>query len=231
MKERLREFLEYLRLNRNASPHTVSAYDSDVSQFLVFLAAHKGTRRADLAPADLDLGTIRAFMAEQHRLGQSRATVARKLSALRAFGRHLRREGWIEADPAALTVAPRREQKIPAHLSVDEMSRLLEMPDTTAPLGRRDRAMLELFYASGLRLSELVGLDVDDVNLSARMVRAMGKGSKERLVPFNGAAAAVGLKGTIRSLRPLPRTRTTRPERLTSSRSRPTSSLRRRPEA
>jgi integrase/recombinase XerC len=189
MKDRLREFLDYLRLNRNASPHTVAAYDSDLSLFLVFLAEHKGTRRADLEPADLDLGAIRAFMADLHRIGQSRATVARKLSALRAFGRYLRREGWIDADPAALTVSPRREQKVPAHLSVDEMSRLLDMPDTSVPLGRRDRAMLELFYASGLRLSELVGLDVDDVNLSARMVRVMGKGSKERLVPFNGASA------------------------------------------
>ena len=93
----------------------------------------------------------------------------------------------IESDPAALAVSPKREQKIPAHLSVDEMSRLLEMPDVGEPLGRRDRAILELFYASGLRLSELVGLDLEDVNLSARMVRVMGKGAKERLVPFNRA--------------------------------------------
>jgi integrase/recombinase XerC len=112
--------------------------------------------------------------------------VARKLSALRAFGRYLRREGWIETDPAALAVGPKREQKIPAHLSIDEMSRLLEMPDVSTALGRRDRAILELFYASGLRLSELVGLDLEEVNLRARMVRVMGKGAKERLVPFNG---------------------------------------------
>jgi integrase/recombinase XerC len=120
--------------------------------------------------------------------------VARKLSALRTFGRFLKREGWIEADPAALAVSPKREIKVPAHLSVAEMSQLLEMPDASQPLGRRDRAILELFYASGLRLSELVGLDVEDVNLSARMVRVMGKGAKERLVPFNqstrGALAA-----------------------------------------
>src|SRR4029079_41900 len=91
---------------------------------------------------------------------------------------------------AALAVSPKREHKIPSHLSVDEMSKLLEMPDDSEPLGRRDRAILELFYASGLRLSELVGLDVDDVNLSARMVRVMGKGSKERIVPFNQATAS-----------------------------------------
>ncbi len=124
-------------------------------------------------------------MADLYRQGHARTSVSRKLSALRAFSRYLRREGWIENDPAALAVGPKREQKIPAHLSVDEMSRLLEMPDVSTALGRRDRAILELFYASGLRLSELVSLDLEEVNLRARMVRVMGKGAKERLVPFN----------------------------------------------
>jgi len=185
MKEQVRDFLEFLRLNRNASPHTVAAYDSDLSQFLAFTAGHLQKPRASLEPSDIDLGAIRGFVAELHRLQQTRSSVARKLSALRSFGRFLRREGWIDTDPASLAVAPKREVKVPAHLTVDEMSRLLEMPDAAQPLGRRDRAILELFYASGLRLSELVGLDVEDVNLSARMVRVMGKGAKERLVPFN----------------------------------------------
>jgi integrase/recombinase XerC len=127
-------------------------------------------------------------MADLYRQGQARASVARKISALRTFGRYLRREGWIEGDPAGLAATPKREQRVPAHLSMDEMAKLLEVPDTSDPLGRRDRAILELFYASGLRLSELVGLDLDDVNLSARMVRVMGKGAKERLVPFNETA-------------------------------------------
>ena len=185
MKSQLREFVQYLELNRNASAHTVSAYESDVSQFLAFAAEQLNKSVATLEPGDLELGTVRGYMADLHRQGQSRASVARKLSALRAFGRYLRREGWIESDPAALAVAPKREQKVPAHLSIDEMSRLLEMPDASTPLGTRDRAILELFYASGLRLSELVGLDVEDVNLSARMVRVLGKGGKERLIPFN----------------------------------------------
>jgi integrase/recombinase XerC len=183
----LRAFLEYLRLNRNASAHTSAAYESDVTQFLTFVAQYRGITLAALEPTHVELGTIRAFMADLYRQGHARTSVARKLSALRAFGRYLRREGWIESDPAALAVGPKREQKIPAHLSVDEMSRLLEMPDVSTALGRRDRAVLELFYASGLRLSELVGLDLDEVNLRARMVRVMGKGAKERLVPFNTA--------------------------------------------
>ena len=190
MKEQLRPFLDYLRLNRNASAHTVAAYESDVSQFLGFAVDHLRINARELQPEHLQLGTIRAFMADLYRQGQARASVARKISALRAFGRYLRREGWIEGDPAGLAISPRREQRVPAHLSVDEMEKLLEMPDTAEPLGRRDRAILELFYASGLRLSELVGLDLEDVNLSARMVRVMGKGAKERLVPFNESAKA-----------------------------------------
>jgi integrase/recombinase XerC len=185
LKDHLHEFLEYLRLNRNASDHTVEAYDSDISQLLAFAAAQLKKPRAAIEPDDVDLGMIRQFMGELYRQGQSRASVARKLSAFRTFVKFLRREGWIESNPAALAVSPRREIKVPAHLSVDEMSRLLEIPDTSEPLGRRDRAILEFFYASGLRLSELVGLDLEDVNLSGRIVRVLGKGAKERLIPFN----------------------------------------------
>ena len=188
MQDRLRDFLDHLRLNRNTSAHTSAAYQSDLSQLLAFAARHLEKTRAPLRPADLDLSVIRAYMAELHRLGQSRASVARKLSALRTFVRFLRREGWIETDPTVLALSPKRERRVPAHLSVDEMSRLLEAPDTSSPLGRRDHAILELIYASGLRLSELVGLDVEDVNLHARIVRVTGKGDKERLVPFNTSA-------------------------------------------
>lgn len=185
MTTQLHAFLEYLRLNRNASAHTVAAYESDLTQFLAFAAQHLGTTVDTLEPSQIQLTTIRAFMADLYRQGHARSSVARKLSAMRAFGRFLRREGWIEVNPAALAVAPKREQRVPAHLSMDEMTRLLEMPDGADPLGRRDRAILELFYASGLRLSELVGLDLENINLRGRMVRVLGKGGKERLVPFN----------------------------------------------
>jgi integrase/recombinase XerC len=186
--EQLRGFLDYIRLNRNASAHTVAAYESDLTQFVGFAGEFTRKREA-LRPIHLDLEVIRAFLGELHRERQSRATVARKVSAVRAFFRYLRREGFVESDPAALIVAPKREQKVPAHLSVDEMSHLLDTPGACSPLGRRDRAILELFYASGIRLSELVGLDLEDLDLSGRMVRVMGKGRKERIVPFNQKAA------------------------------------------
>ena len=185
MRGHLKAFLDHLALNRNASPHTVRAYDSDLSQFLEGLAGLRGRRVSGLVPADIDAAGIRAFLSELHRRGNARASAARKLTAIRTFCRYLRREGLLESDPSALVGAPKREQKLPAHLDVGEMERLLGMPDASTPLGRRDRAILELFYASGLRLSELVGLDLEDMNLSARVVRVLGKGRKERIVPFN----------------------------------------------
>ena len=190
MKEQIEAFLEHLRLNENASLHTVRAYESDLAQFVTFVAEASGRRRAELLPADFDHQQIRAFLGDLHKRGNTRSSAARKLAAIRALGRYLRREGIVEGDPAALVGTPRREHRLPAHLGEAEMSQLLEMPDAAQPLGRRDRAILELFYASGLRLSELVGLDVDDVNLSGRVVRVLGKGRKERIVPFNRTTEA-----------------------------------------
>jgi integrase/recombinase XerC len=197
LKEQLRAFLAHLRLNRNASEHTVRAYDSDLTQFLVHLAVSSGRKRVDLQPADLTYQTVRGFLAALHERGNSRASAARKVSAVRTFARYLRREGILTHDPGTLVPTPKREIKIPHHLALTEMEQLLATPDDATPLGRRDRAILELFYASGLRLSELVGLDLEDINLGSRMVRVLGKGRKERIVPFNSTAAAA-LKAYLR---------------------------------
>src|SRR4029079_11747340 len=190
MKDQLHAFLDHLRLNENASAHTVRAYEGDLSQFVAFVAAHLDRRRSELLATDFNHLHIRAFLGDLHKRGNSRSSAARKFAAIRTFGRYLRREGAIEGDPAALVGTPKREQRLPAHLAEAEMSRLLDMPDAATPLGRRDRAIMELFYASGLRLSELVGLGLEDVNLSSRVVRVLGKGGKERIVPFNRSTEA-----------------------------------------
>ena len=184
-----RAFLEFLRLNRNASPHTLQAYDSDITQFLDYLRNARARRSDELTMVDFTLDAVKGFLAQLHRAGLSKRSAARKLAALRTFSRYLRREGLLDADPVALLGTPKIEQRLPAYLDIPEMDLLLQMPDTSTPSGRRDRAILELFYASGLRLSELVGLNIEDLSLSNRMVRVLGKGRKERLVPFNISAA------------------------------------------
>lgn len=187
MREHLQPFLYFLRLNRNLSRHTVRAYGSDLSQFLAFAQELLG--REPLVE-DFDHRLVRGYLASIYERRQASSSSARKLAAVRTFARYLRREELLEGNPGTLVPAPKVERRMPAHMAVDEVGALLAAPDVATPLGLRDRAILELFYASGLRLSELVGLDVENVNLSSRMVRVLGKGGKERIVPFNPAAAA-----------------------------------------
>ena len=179
----LKAFLEFLALNRNASAHTVRAYESDLSQFLDHVRPPRGRKRATSQPGSRPADAAR-FLAELH------APAVARVGGAQAGGgpdlrRYLRREGASTAIRRRWSRPPKREQPMPAHLSENEMTRCSRRRTGRSPLGRRDRAILELFYASGLRLSELVGLDLDDVNLSARMVRVLGKGGKERIVPFN----------------------------------------------
>lgn len=189
MKTHLRRFLEFLRFNRNLSARTVRAYESDLTQYLRFLEGRFGRPADRIDPAEIDYAAVRAFMRDQYDRGQARSSAARRLAAIRSFGRYLRREEVVERDPGALMATPKQDRKLPARLDEGEMTRVLETPDCTTRLGRRDRAILELFYASGLRLGELVGLGLEDVDLSSRLVRVLGKGGKERIVPFNRATA------------------------------------------
>ncbi len=145
----VKPFLAYLRLNRNASVHTVRAYDSDLSQFLDDVSAAAGMKRSALGFDALTRDAIRGFLAGLHAGGRSRATAARKLAAVRTFLRYLRREGLIEEDAGALVSTPKREVRMPAHLSEGEMVALIDAASSATPLGRRDRAMLELCTRQG----------------------------------------------------------------------------------
>jgi len=189
LKDSVREFLQFLKLNRNASPHTVRAYDTDLTQCVGYLATRVKVKPSQVAIAAFDTDGIRGFLESLHDRGNSRASSARRLAALRTFARYLVREGHLGDDPTQLVGSPRKEQTLPQHLDLAQVDRVIASPDLAQVPGRRDRAILELFYASGLRLSELVGLDIEDVNLSGRVVRVRGKGGKERLVPFNHSTA------------------------------------------
>lgn len=181
----IQAFLEDLRHRRGLSEHTTTSYGSDLVQFTVFLEESLGIRRLD----EVDPLAIRAFLAELHRRQVSRASIARKLASIRTFFRYLAREGTIQQNPARLVSTPRLDKKIPARLEQTEVERLLDRPDATSPLGRRDRAILELLYATGLRVGELVALDLSQVDRGNRLVRVRGKGGKERIVPFGEIAS------------------------------------------
>lgn len=201
----IRRFLEFLRYNRNVSPHTLRAYETDVRQFAAFVAASRKVPVRQLVVADVTTDAVRGYLGALRERGVSRSSGARRLAGLRTFARYLVHEGALAEDPTALVGAPRKEQRLPAHLPADDMNRLLDAPDVTTVAGRRDQAILELFYASGLRLSELVALDLDDVNLSGRMARVSGKGGKERLVPFN-QTASMAIRRMLQDARPAGRT-------------------------
>jgi integrase/recombinase XerC len=189
LQESVKAFLAFLQFNRNLSPHTLRAYRTDLEQWVTFLAERAGCRPSQLATAQFDTDGVRGFLGSLHDRGNSRASTSRRLAAIRSFARYLVREDVLPDDPTALVGAPRKERTLPAHLAAPDIDRLLEAPDLSSVAGRRDVAILELFYASGLRLSELVELDLQDVNVPGRIVRVRGKGGKERLVPFNQATA------------------------------------------
>jgi len=180
VKRALDAFLAHLRGEKDASPHTVRAYGRDLLQFAAHLEEQMG-RPPRLG--DADVLAIRGFLAFLHEKGCGRATVARKLASLRTFFRYLNREGLLKANPARLLVSPRQQRRIPAHISEADAAALLDVPGDGLP-ALRARAILELLYATGMRCSELVGLDVSEVDLDARMARVLGKGRKERIVPF-----------------------------------------------
>jgi integrase/recombinase XerC len=185
MQKELDRFLTHLRLVRNYSPQTVRAYASDCSQLLEFLAAGRP------GPVDLrrvDPLTIRAFLARLHEKQEKRSTMARKVSALRTFFGWLHREKLLPGNPAKDVATPRQERRMPRLLDAQDVVKLIESVDDATPLGARDRLILELLYATGMRVSELVGLTIHDVRADEDEIRVMGKGSKERWVYFGAPA-------------------------------------------
>jgi len=177
-------FLAHLESERNVSPHTRRAYGHDLAQFADHLAAELGH---EARPEQVDHLLVRGYLAHLHRQGLRKVSAARKLAALKTFFRYLCREGILERNPARALLTPRLERRIPAHLEEQEVSHLLEIPGEQ-DADQRARALLELLYATGLRCAEIVSLDLDALDLEARVLRVVGKGGKERLVPFGRRA-------------------------------------------
>lgn len=174
-------FLKYLRFERNYSPHTVAAYGKDISEFEEYFAGID--EGLDFCAADADV--VRGWMLSLMEQRYTATSVNRKLSSLRTFYRYLLREGKVKADPCARVNGPKKKKPLPVFVREEDMNRLLDETDFASSYeGVRDRMILELFYATGIRLSELIGLETTDVDLSAKTIKVTGKRNKQRIVPF-----------------------------------------------
>jgi integrase/recombinase XerC len=179
MKEHIDKFLRYLEVQKDASPHTLRAYRKDLEEFSVFVG--KG-------PEAVEMMDVRGFVAQQIKEGRNRTTAGRRLAAIRSFLRYLLREGYLRANPARLVSTPKTQKLLPKFLTVDDVFSLIEKPEGIGFVMARDRAILELLYSSGLRVSEVSGLNAEDVNTREGLVKVRGKGKKERILPVGSKA-------------------------------------------
>ncbi len=188
MEGLLKKYVKHLELERSISPLTVRNYTSDIQGFLDFLG-NNGVDSLD----KVSRSTLRLYLGWLHEQRIARASISRKLSAIRSFYRYLARENLVDAEPLSTLSSPKLEKRLPTFLTHEEMALLIEAPDASTPQGLRDRAILELLYAAGLRVSEIVALNVKHINLGSRQIRVWGKGSKERM-GLMGRPAAKALR-------------------------------------
>src|SRR5687768_4552599 len=189
MQEYIDRFSDYLKYQRNASEHTLRNYISDLDQFYDYLCPRNSNgARGDLNISQIDHITIREYMATLYQAKRKKTSISRKLATLRTFFRFLCREQVLEMNPARLVSSPRLEKRLPKVISIDEVIQFIETPDSETGLGKRDRAILELLYATGCRVSEVAGMNLEDIDFKHETIRVRGKGRKERFVPFGSKA-------------------------------------------
>ncbi|MBC20297.1 MAG: tyrosine recombinase XerC [Planctomycetaceae bacterium] len=201
MRTAIERFIDYLRVERNASPLTLKSYEEDLIALVLYLEEVEDRRVKINEVSTLDL---RRFVARLQEEGYAKSTISRKLACLRSFFRFAVRESWIESNVAKPLRNPRIGRKLPHFLSADEIAKLLESPSASSASGLRDRAILETMYSSGLRVSELVALEIQDIDFSSGLIRVRGKGRKERLTPL-GSFAQRALKNWLTKRKPDPK--------------------------
>jgi tyrosine recombinase XerC len=184
----VQKYLAYLEIEKNYSPHTLLNYRLDLEEFLRFIG--------DVKPEGVDYSALRRFLAQMRQGNLKPRTVARKLSSLRSFFKYLQREKIIKTNPATLIITPKLDKPLPHFLSEADATKIIEAPKSDKISDRRDRAIFEVLYSTGMRVSEMVGMDVDDVDFISNIVRVMGKGRKERIIPI-GDTALEALKAYI----------------------------------
>ncbi|MFO7798939.1 tyrosine recombinase XerC [Rhodohalobacter sp.] len=188
MKEWIDKYIKYLKIEKNSSPHTLISYRTDLEQFLAFCSAHFELKEAEVKINIIDRLTIRLWLGVLSEDGLARSTIARKVASIRSFFKYGFVRGAVEKNPAHLLIVPKKEKKLPNTIQVEEINRLMEIVETGTPSGNQDKAILELFYATGMRLSELTNLNVNQLDLNDKQVSVIGKGNKQRIIPLGEKA-------------------------------------------
>lgn len=188
MQTLIQKYLRYLEIERNSSSHTLVSYKKDLSQFLNYCSETFGCEPGDVSMEPIERLTIRLWLGELSESGYARSSIARKVASIRSFFKYCFKRGHIGKNPAHLLIVPKKEQRLPKTVQSEEIRQMMELVDGDTPGDIQDRAMLELFYSTGIRLSELVQLNLSDINLKLKQVLIQGKGNKQRIAPIGGPA-------------------------------------------
>ncbi len=197
MKKLIEKYLKYLQVERNSSPHTITSYENDLTSFLEFCTSQFECKPDHVDVQHITRLTIRLWLGELSEEGLSKSSIARKIAALRSFFKYSFKRGHITKNPAHLLVVPKKDKSLPKTVTPEDLSRMFDNVDIETTRGLQDRAILEVFYGTGIRVSELVGLNLTDLDLRAGQITVRGKGNKERIVPLGNTARDI-LKDFIR---------------------------------
>lgn len=193
MKKAINKYLRYLKIERNASKHTIISYQTDLQQFQAFCAEQFDCEEDHIPFYDIDRLLIRLWLGRLSDQNLKKSSIARKVAALRSFFKFAFKRGMIEQNPAHLLIVPKKDKPLPTVTTPEDITRMMDAVDTSSPRGLQTKAILELFYSTGIRLNELVQLNVKDVDLKASQIKVTGKGAKQRIVPV-GATAIKAIK-------------------------------------
>jgi len=188
MKNAIKKYIRYLEVERNASQHTITSYETDLSQFMAFCVNHFGEDENDLHLDLVERLTIRLWLGELSERGLAKSSIARKVAAIRSFFKYCFKRGMVEENPAHLLIVPKKDKPLPKTANKEDLSRMMELAEGNSPKSAQNRAILEVLYGTGIRLSELVSLNEEDINFKLSQMKVLGKGAKQRIVPFGNRA-------------------------------------------
>lgn len=188
MKKAIEKYLRYLKVERNASEHTITSYENDLNQFLNFCSIQFNVDEDELDIAGIERLTIRLWLGELSERGLAKSSIARKVAAVRSFFKYCFKRGIVQQNPAHLLIVPKKDKPLPKTANAEDLNRMMELAKGKTPKSAQNRAILELLYGTGIRLSELVNLNEEDINFTLSQIKVLGKGAKQRIVPFGKQA-------------------------------------------